>query len=208
MGKYVLVLLALILFVWGCDNRTTDPEDEVWSRVEVYENETLIHEEVLDKTDNNKFVVLDLQNESQIALDKFVNIYYSTEPGEEDEEIDRDYIILVEKEDHYTRFYSCSYQDTIVIDAMNGYSPIPSGQICGVFYTTDHYPYTNSSFVVVEDSTVVCNITTNVFGYFASDSLTFGNYQIIEQQYYPDGTFTDFDANNFYDDYLISEQEE
>ncbi|MDO9577048.1 MAG: hypothetical protein Q7J16_04115 [Candidatus Cloacimonadales bacterium] len=201
--KRFLLFSALALLIFGCDTRTSNPEDEVWSRVQVYENGVMIHEEVLDAVDDSTFVVLDLLDGSQIALDKYVNIVYPVDPTIGDEEIDRDYVILVEKEDYFTRFYSCSYQDTIIIDAVSGYSPIPSSVICGTIFTRNHYMNANNSFFVLQDSVIICNIITNAFGHFSNDSLSFGNYQIIEEEYYPDGFTTDFDVNNFYDDYLV-----
>jgi hypothetical protein len=201
--KRFLLFFGLILLIFGCDNRTSNPDEEVWSRVQVYENAVMIHEEVLDAPDDSTFTVLYLQDDSQFVLDKYVNIFYPALPEEDEEEIDRDYVILVEKEDHFTRFFSCSYQDTIIIDAVSGFSPIPSSVICGTIFTPTHYMNSNNSFFIIQDSVVVCNIITNAFGHFSNDSLSFGSYQIIEEEYYPDGCTEDFDVNNFYDDYVI-----
>ena len=188
----------------GCDNRSTDPEDRLWSWVHVYDGSNLIHNEVLDEIDDSTFVTLDLLDGSQCTLGKYVNIFYPVIPTEDEDEIDRDYIILAEKEDYFTRYYHCSYQDTIIIDAVNGFSPIASSMICGTLFTTNHYPLPNQLFYVLQDSNIVCNITTNRFGHFSSDSLGFGNYQIIEEEYCEEWFFSDFNVTSFYDDYFIS----
>jgi len=205
--KRVLLLAVFILLIFGCDNRVSDPESEVWSKVHVYENAVLIHDETLDGSDDSTFTVLDLQDGSQIALVKYVNIFYPSTPDDDEEEIDRDYVILVEKEDYFTRLFSCSYQDTIIIDAVSGYSPIPSSVICGTIFTRNHYMNGNNSFFIMQDSVIVCNITTNAFGHFSNDSLSFGNYQIIEEIFYPDGVTSDFDVYYFYSDYIIPLEE-
>ena len=71
MWKYILITIVLLSLL-GCDNRTTDPEDMLWSWVHVYESGIIIHEEKLDVADDSTFVTLDLLDGSQITLNKFV----------------------------------------------------------------------------------------------------------------------------------------
>ena len=203
MWKYVLII-AVLFSLFGCDLRTTDPEDRLWSWVHVYENGEIIYDDVLDVADDSTFVTLYLLDESQVNLSKYVNIYYPLDPTQGEDEIDRDYIILAEKEDYFTRFYQCGYQDTIIIDVVNGFSPIIPSIICGTLFTSNHYPVANNFFNVLQDSVIVYNITTNGFGYFSNDSLGFGNYLIIEEEFFEEGLYSDFIVTNFYDDYYIS----
>nr|MDA3812693.1 hypothetical protein [Candidatus Cloacimonadota bacterium] len=203
MWKYILII-AVLFSLFGCDNRTTDPEDRLWSWVHVYENGEIIYNDVLDVAVDSKSVTLYLLDDSQVTLSKYVNIDYPIDPTQGEDEIDRDYIILVEKEDYFTRFYQCSYQDTIIIDAVNGFSPIPSSVICGTLFTPNHYPAADNFFYVIQDSVIIDSIITNNFGHFTSASLGFGNYQIIEEEYFGDPLYHDFDVTSFYDDYYIS----
>jgi len=203
MWKYIFIM-AVLFSLFGCDIRTTDPEDRLWSWIHVYENGEIIYNDVLDVADDSTYVTLDLVDGSHVILSKYVNIFYPLDPSLGEEEFDRDYIILAEKGDYFTRHYHCGYQDTIIIDVVNGFSPIVSSMICGTIFTTNHNPAANNFFNVMQDSNIVCNITTNGFGHFSSDSLAFGNYQIIEEEFYPDGESSDFIVTSFYDDYFIS----
>ena len=203
MWKYIILIMILFTF-FGCDNRTTEPEIQRWSWVQVYEDDVIIHEGKLDMNVDSTNVVRDLLDGSHITLNKYVNVYYPCDPTLGEDEIDRVYIILAEKENYFTRFYQCSYQDTIIIDVVNGLSPTFPGIICGTLFTSNHIPASNNFFDVLQDSNLVCAIETNEFGYFSNDSLIFGDYQIIEEEYYEELFFSDFIVTSFYDDYYVS----
>lgn len=200
MKKFWLIFIIALLFL-GCDNRTTDPEDEVWSWIHVFENGNLIYDEVFDETDNGYLVLLPLSGGEEATLSKFVNIHYDGTDTEE--EIARDYIVLAEKEDYFTRFYSCSYLDTMFIDVTGGFSPIPSGQVAGAIFTEDYYPIAGEDFHVLQDTLIVADISTNGFGQFANDSLAFGNFGIVIQSEFPYGDTLSFNVNGFYKDYYL-----
>ncbi|HPR17938.1 MAG TPA: hypothetical protein PLD62_06805 [Candidatus Cloacimonadota bacterium] len=203
MQRFLLLLVVLVCLI-GCDDRSTDPDNMLWSWVHVYENGTMIFDETLDVIDDGNSVTLPLSNGTEVLLKKYVNIQYADDRSQEDDnEISRDYIILAEKNDYITRHYQCSYQDTIIIDAVGDFSPVPSGIISGTFLDGDHYPNTNNSFFVLHDSTIVAGISTNVFGYFENDSLSFGNYRIVDEDFYPDSLGTNVNITKYYDDYII-----
>ena len=201
--KRFLIVFALIVLLFGCDNRTTDPDDMLWAWVHVYDGGNMIYDEVLDETDNGYLVVLTLADSSQASLSKFVNIRYS-ELQEEEEEIARDYIILASRDDYYTRHYQCSYLDTMNIYIDGGFSPTPSGKVCGAVFTEDYYSIRNEAFHILQDTVIVCNFSTNIFGYFESDSLDTGNYGIVLQAEFPYGDTLSFNVDSFYKDYYLN----
>jgi len=197
MKKYVILLV--IPFLFSCDNRTTNPEDMLWAWLHVYDNASLIYDEVLDDTDNGYLIMIN----EDITLSKFVNITYSELPSEEEEEIARDYIVLAARPNYFTRCYQCSYQDTMIVDVSGGLSPIPAQQICGAIFTDDHYSVRNEAFHVIQDSIIVYGFITNGYGQFVCDSLAFGNYDLMLQSDFPDGTLHNFMVDEFYKDYYF-----
>jgi len=200
--KRCIFISMIMLFLLSCDNRTVDLDKMLWAWLHVYENNVLIHDEVLDETDNGHLVVLYLADGSEVTFSKFVNIQYSELPGEEEEEIARDYIILASRADYFTRHYQRTYLDTLEIHIEGALSPIPSGKVCGAVFTSDHYSMRNEAFTVLDDTLIVANITTDLYGYFESDSLDFGVYDIVLQEF-PEGDTLSFNVDNFYKDYYF-----
>ena len=197
------ILITIVLFsLFGCDGRTLDPEDAKHAWLHVYYTDNLIYEEVLDETDNNQTYILDLPDNSQITLDKFVNIFYPVIPEQGEEEISRSYIVWAKKADYFTQFTSGSYLDTLQINASGGFTPVISGEVCGTIYTTSHVPFTNYEFYILQDSVVVDSITTSSNGYFNID-IAFGNYQICVGDFFDPQYFEEFNIDSFYDDYIV-----
>lgn len=197
------ILITIVLFsLFGCDGRTLDPEDAKHAWLHVYYTDNLIYEEVLDETDNNQTYILDLPDNSQITLDKFVNIFYPVIPEQGEEEISRSYIVWTKKADYFTQFTSGSYLDTLQINASGGFTPVISGEVCGTIYTTSHVPFTNYEFYILQDSVVVDSITTSSNGYFNID-IAFGNYQICVGDFFDPQYFEEFNIDSFYDDYIV-----
>ena len=95
MIKWFIALIIIIVML-GCDSRTTDPDNAKYAWLHVYFTDNLIYEEVLDEIDDSQSKILDLPDNSQITLDKFVNIRYEFPPYE-DEEISRSYVIWAKK---------------------------------------------------------------------------------------------------------------
>jgi len=93
MWKYIFIM-AVLFSLFGCDIRTTDPEDRLWSWVHVYENGEIIYNDVLDVADDSTYVTLDLVDGSHVILSKYVNIFYPLDPSLGEEEFDRDYITV------------------------------------------------------------------------------------------------------------------
>ena len=84
MIKWFIALIIIIVML-GCDSRTTDPDNAKYAWLHVYFTDNLIYEEVLDETDDSQSKILDLPDDSQITLDKFVNIRYEFPPYEDEE---------------------------------------------------------------------------------------------------------------------------
>lgn len=200
MWKYVLIITVLFS-LFGCDDRTLDPADAKHAWLHILYTDNIIYEEVLDETDNNQSHILNLPNDSQITLDKFVNIRYDIPPNE-DEEISRSYVIWAQKADYYTQITSGSYLDTLRINASGGFTPVISGEVCGTFYTASHVPFTNYEFYILQDSVVVDSITTSSNGYFNID-IAFGNYQICVSDFFDPQYFEEFNIDSFYNDYIV-----
>ena len=197
------ILITIVLFsLFGCDGRTLDPEDAKHAWLHVYYTDNLIYEEVLDETDNNQTYILDLSDNSQITLDKFVNIFYPVIPEQGEEEVSRSYVVWAKKADYFTQFTSGSYLDTLQINASGGFTPVISGEVCGTIYTTSHVPFTNYEFYILQDSVVVDSITTSSNGYFNID-IAFGNYQICIGDFFDPQYFEEFNIDSFYDDYIV-----
>jgi hypothetical protein len=201
--KRCIVFIALILFLISCDNRTVDPDDMLWAWLHVYENGVLIYDDVLDETDNGHLIVLNLADNSEATLSTFVNIHYSDLPSEDEEEIARDYIILASRENYFTRHYQRSYLDTLEIHIIGALSPIPSGKVCGAVFTEDYYSMRNEAFTVLDDTLIVTNITTDLYGHFESDALLPGNLYDIILQDFPEGDTLSFNVENYYQDYYF-----
>lgn len=199
--KRFLVFFAFIL-LFGCDDRATNTEDAKNAWLHVYYTDNLIYNKVLDENDDSQSVILDLPDNSQITLDKFVNISYGF-PPDEAEEISRSYIVWAKKADYYTQFISGSYLDTLQINASGGFTPVVPGNVCGTIYTSSHFPVTNLEFYILQDSVIVDSITTSVNGYFDID-LAFGNYQIgVKDAFHQPCQIVDFIVDSYYDDYII-----
>jgi len=199
MWKYILII-AVIFFLLGCDNRTTDPEDANHAWLHVLYTDYLIYDEVLDETDNNQTYTLDLPDDSQIILDKFVNINHHGIPPEEIETY-LSYIIWAKKADYYTQ-YTLGYSlDTLQINASGGFTPVISGEVCGAIYSTRHAPFRDDEFVILQDSVIVDTFTTSSNGYFNID-ISFGSYQICLRENLSPQYYTDFIIDSFYDDYF------
>ena len=201
MLKYILII-AVSFSLLGCDGRTLDPENAKHAWLHVFYTDNLIYDEVLDETDNNQTYIFNLPDNSQITLDKFVNICYSEFPEHGEEETSRNYIVWAKKADSYTQYTSGSYLDTLLINASGGFAPVVSGEVCGTIYTTAHVPFTNYEFYILQDSVVVDSITTSSNGYFNID-IPFGDYQICERNFFDPQYFEEFSIDSFYNDYVI-----
>ncbi len=201
MWKYILITIVLFS-LFGCDGRTLDPEDAKHAWLHVTYNDNLVYDEVLDETDNNQTYTLDLPDNSQITLDKFVNICYPVIPEQGEEENSRSYVVWTKKADYFTQFTSGSYLDTLLINASGGFTPVVPGEVCGTIYTTSHVPFTNYEFYILQDSVVVDSITTSSNGYFNID-IAFGNYQICVSDFFDPLYFEEFNIDSFYDDYIV-----
>ncbi len=201
MWKNILII-AVLFSLFGCDTRTIDPEDAKYAWLHVYYTDNLIYEEVLDETDDSQTYILNLPDDSQITLDKFVNIIYPVIPDQGEEEISRSYIVWAKKADYYTQFAQESYLDTLMINASGGFTPVIPGEVCGTIYTTSHVPFTNYEFYILQDSVVVDSITTSSNGYFNID-IDFGNYQVCEADFFDPEYFEEFNIDSFYDDYIV-----
>ncbi|MEA2095774.1 MAG: hypothetical protein U9P73_03625 [Candidatus Cloacimonadota bacterium] len=199
MWKYILII-AVLFILFGCDTRTTNPDNMLWAWLHVFYNDNLIYDEVMDETDNNQTYTLDLPDDSQITFDKFVNIHYGCPPNIE--ENSRSYIVWAKKADYFTHFTSGSYLDTLQINASGGFTPVIQGEVCGTIYTTSHIPFTNYKFYILQDSVVVDSITTSSNGYFNID-IVFGNYQICVSDFFDPQYFEEFNIDSFYDDYIV-----
>ncbi len=200
MRKWIITLVVMIVML-GCDSRTTDPNNAKYAWLHVYFTDNLIYEEVLDETDDSQSKILDLPDDSQITMDKFVNIRYEFPPYE-DEEISRSYVIWAKKADYYTQFTSGSYLDTLQINASGGFTPVVPGNVCGTIYITSHFPVTNLEFYILQDSVIVDSLTTSSNGYFDID-IALGNYQIGVKDDFQACLITDFIVDSYYDDYII-----
>jgi len=199
MWKYVIIIVVLFS-IFGCDNRTTDPEDAKHAWLHVLYTDNVIYEEVLDASDNLHTHILNLPDNSQITIDKFVNIHYGYPPDEE--EISRIYVIWVKKADYYTQFAQGSYLDTLQINSSGGFTPVVPGNVCGTIYTRTHFPVINLEFYILQDSVIIDSFTTSNNGYFDID-LAFGNYQIREKADYQSYSIVDFIVDSYYYDYAI-----
>ncbi len=197
MKKWIIPLVVMMVIL-GCDNRSTDIDNTKCAWIHVYYIDNLIYDEKLDENDDSQSKILILPDNSQITLDKFVNIHYNIPPDEV--EISRSYVVWAKKADYYTQFTSGSYLDTLQINASSGFTPIVPGEVCGTIYTTSHFPVTNLEFYILQDSVIVDSITTSVNGYFNID-LSFGDYQIIEKAGFQ--IYCEFIVDSYYDDYAI-----
>ena len=199
MWKYVLII-AVMFSLLGCDTRTTDPEDAKSAWLHVYFTDNLIYEEVLDETDDLQSKIFNLPDNSQIMLDKFVNITYNYLP--EEEEVSRSYIVWAKKADYYTQYTQGSYLDTLLINASSGFTPVVPGEICGTIFTTNHNPVPNVEYYILQDSVIVDSFATSSNGFFNID-IPFGNHQICLSDFFDPQYFEEFNIDSFYDDYII-----
>lgn len=200
--KRFLVFFALILLILGCNNNSTSPGDEYSAKLEVYYNNELIYNETLTESDDGQTVIFNLPDDSQITLEKFVNILYGFVPDEDEVEISRSYVIWAKIADYYTQFTSGSYLDTLQINASGGFTPVVPGNVCGTIYRTSHFPVPNLEFYIFQDSLIVDSLTTNANGHFAID-IPFGDYQIGLKCLYPEGSLYDFIVNSNYINYFL-----
>ena len=200
--KKLIIALIIIVVMLGCDSRTTDPDNAKYAWLHVYFTDNLFYEEVLDESDDSQSKILDLPDNSQITMDKFVNINYGFPPDEE-EETSRSYIVWAKKADYYTQYTSGSYLDTLQINASSGFTPVVPGNVCGTIYTTAHLPVPNLEFYILQDSVIIDSFTTSINGYFDID-LAFGNYQIgVKSISFQPSQIVDFIVDSYYDDYVL-----
>ena len=206
MKKWIVALIIIVVML-GCDSRTTDPDNAKYAWLHVYFTDNLFYEEVLDETDDSQSKILDLPDDSQITLDKFVNIIYGFPPDEE-EENSRSYIVWAKKADYYTQYTSGSYLDTLQINASSGFTPVVPGNVCGTIYTTAHFPVPNLEFYILQDSVIIDSFTTSINGYF-DINLAFGNYQIgVKSISFQPSQIVDFIVDSYYDDYVLLDVEQ
>ena len=197
MWKYILIIVVLFT-LFGCDTRTTDPEDGKHAWLHVYYTDNLIYDEVLDETDNNQSIIINLPDDSQTTIEKFVNINYDNYNDEE--EVSREYIIWAKKADYYTQFNYGGYLDTLNINASGGFTPVIPGRVCGTIFSDAYFPISFEEFYVLQDSVIVDSFSTSYYGYFDVD-IPFGNYQLA---YCCNPTNSvDFEVNSFYGNYTI-----
>ena len=139
--KWLLFFSVILLIVVSCHIRSTTCEDPTRAWLHVWYEEDLFFEEVLDESDDSQSFNLDLPDNSNITIDKIVNINYEYLPEEEEsEEVSRSCIVLAKKADYYTQFAQGSYLDTLIINASGGFTPVVPGVVCGTIYSTQHYP--------------------------------------------------------------------
>ena len=196
MWKYVLIITVLFSLL-GCDYFTSEIEDDKHARLEVFYEDNVIYDEELNDEDDSLSVIIDLPDQSQISLDKFVNIIYSPDL----EESYRSYIAWARKSDYYTQYAHGYYLDTLQINAGEGFTPVVPDEVCGTMYFTTHYPVRNRNFYIFQDSVIVDSFTTSVNGYFNTD-IPFGDYQ-ISKNLLESCENVDFDVDSYYDDYAI-----
>ena len=202
MKKRIIALVVMIV-MFGCDSRNTDPDNAKYAWLHVYFTDNLIYDEVLDEADDSQSKILYLPDNSQITLDKFVNIYYGYVVPPDPEEISRSYVIWAKKADYYTQFTSGSYLDTLQINASGGFTPVVPGNVCGTIYTTSHFPVINLEFYVLQDSVIIDSFTTSTNGYFDID-LALGDYQIgVKDVFHQPCQIVDFIVDSYYDDYIV-----
>lgn len=201
MWKYV-ILIVILFSLFGCDDRTLDPADAKHAWLHVLYTDNLFYEEVLDASDDNQTYIINLPDNSQLTLDKFVKIHYGSLAEPEEEETLRTYITWAKRADYYTQYTSGSYLDTLLINASSGFTPVVPGEVCGTIYTTAHIPFTNYEFYILQDSVIVDSFTTSSSGYFNIDT-PFGDYQICESYIFDPLFYADFNIDSFYDDYII-----
>ena len=194
MWKYVLII-AVIFSFFGCDARITELGNDEHAWLEVSYEDNLIYDEKLNDDDDSLSVVIDLPDQTQTTLDKFVNII--TPPDLEEEKY-RSYIVWAKKADNYTQIVQGYYLDTLLINASGGFTPVVPGEVCGTICSTNHSPVINAEFYVLQDSVIVDSFATSSNGYFNVD-IPFGNYQL---GFEPCETF-DFIIDSYYDDYAI-----
>jgi len=205
--KKLIIALIIIVVMLGCDSRTTDPDNAKYAWLHVYFTDNLFYEEVLDESDDSQSKILDLPDNSQITMDKFVNINYGFPPDEE-EETSRSYIVWAKKADYYTQYTSGSYLDTLQINASSGFTPVVPGNVCGTIYTTAHLPVPNLEFYILQDSVIIDSFTTSINGYF-DINLAFGNYQIgVKSISFQPSQIVDFIVDSYYDDYVLLDVEQ
>ena len=198
MWKYVLII-SVLFSLFGCDYFTSEIEDDKHARLEVYYEDNLIYDEELNDEDDSLSVIIDLPDQSQITLDKFVNIIT---PPDLVEENYRSYIVWAKKADYYTQNAHGHYLDTLQINASEGFTPVVPGEVCGTIYRTNHYPVTNMMYYIFQDSVLIDSLITSSNGYFNVD-ITLGTYELGgEIEFYP-YDFVDFIVDSYYYDYDI-----
>ncbi|MBL7148978.1 MAG: hypothetical protein ISS80_02790 [Candidatus Cloacimonetes bacterium] len=206
MKKWIITLVVIIVIL-GCNNNSTSPGDEYSAKLEVYYNNELIYNETLTESDDGQTVIFNLPDDSQITLEKFVNILYGFVPDEDEVEISRSYVIWAKIADYYTQFTSGSYLDTLQINASGGFTPVVPGNVCGTIYRTSHFPVPNLEFYILQDSVIVDSIITSSNGYFDID-LALGDYQIGVKHDFQACQIVDFIVDSYYDDYIVLPEDE
>ena len=197
MLKYILIITLLFSLI-GCDNRTTDPEDDIWSRVQVFFTNNLVYEEVLDVADDSTMVTVNLPDDSECQLDKY---YFETQTTPQSD-IYYSYRVIAKKFGFYSTYQECGKQDTIYVNASGGFAQVVPGLVCGTFIDIFFGPLASEELYILQDSVIVDSLTTTVNGYFAHD-IELGNYQMAIKAHYPDDMIYDFVIDSFYRDYYI-----
>lgn len=197
MWKYILIISVIFAF-WSCDNRSTDPETDIWSRVKVFYADTLFYEEVLDASDNATNVTRLLPDNSQFTLEKY---YFEIETDRADD-FTVSYRCIAKRSGYYSNYYSCGRQDTININASGGFATVEPGKVCGAILDIYWGPLAMQDFYVLQDSVVVDTFSTNTNGFYDLD-INLGIYQLTFANLYPDGEMYNFYLDDFYKDVYI-----
>lgn len=198
MWKYILIF-AVIVAAFGCDDRTTNPDTDIWSRLQVTFNDTVFYEETLDAGDLASTAYLLLPNNEQLTLEKY---YFATELEREIDDVVIDYRVIAKKDGFYSTYHACGRQDTITVNASTGFATVDPGLVCGSILDIFYGPLSLEEVYVLQDSVIVDSLTTTANGYFAHD-LVLGDYQMVIKDFYPGGEWYEFNVDSYYDDYYI-----
>ena len=199
MKKWIIALVVMIVMI-SCDDRATDPDNAKYAWLHVYFTDNLIYEEVLDETDDSTSVTVILSDDSECQLDKY---YFETQATPQSD-IYYSYRVIAKKYGYYSTYHECSKQDTIIVNASGGFSPVSPGLVCGLLLHLRLGPFVQEEFYILQDSVIVDSLVTTVNGYFSID-IPFAEYQIAFKCMYPDGSFYDFNVDSFYKDYYIND---
>jgi hypothetical protein len=197
MKKWIIALVVMMVIL-GCDNNSTSPGDEYSAKLEVYFNDALIYEETLDEADDSTSITVVLPDNSECQLDKY---YFETQTIPQ-ADIFYSYRVIAKKFGYYSTYHSCGQQDTITVNASEGFSPVSPGLVCGSIIHLYYGPFAQEEFYILQDSLIVDSLVTTVNGYFSID-LPFDEYQFTLKCMYPDGVLYDFIVDSLYNDYFF-----